>query len=195
MLTTNSRMIVMEKHPLLNALIAQPMLPRHVECRRQLFARVCVIVVMQMISAQVIPGGQSVHQEAITKRNVSVSWLISAQLTPPELRARVTTRTSAHAKTSSAKARLTTPASMAMTSRHAPVRSLAEERWTPHAHMDSILILALVKLHRLQQLRQLRRQPGVYHFKCVRRLLLCCLIYWIEMRISKWNLKRRIVFL
>ena len=190
-------MIVREKHLLLNALIAQLMLPRHAVCRHQLFARICVQL---LISAQVIPGGQRVHQVAITNRDVSVSWLISAQLTPPELRAHVTTRTSAHAKTSSAKARLTTPASMAMTSRHAPVRCPVEdlwrmeERWTPHVHMDSILIRVLVRPHR-QQLRQLRRQPGVYHFKCVQRLLLCCLIYWSEMRTSKWNLKRRIVFL
>jgi hypothetical protein len=128
------------------------MLPTLAVRRRQLFARTCVwrqllqiktirmeqmqemaeIMIMQiysqLISAQVILRGQSVHQEAITKRNVSVSWLISAQLTPPELSARATTRTSAHVKTSSAKAGLTTPASMAMTSRHAPVRSLVEER-------------------------------------------------------------------
>lgn len=77
---------------------------------------------------QLILKGRNVHREVITKRNVSVFWPISVRLILKEQVASVTTKTSANAKMSSAKVRLTTPASTAMTSRHAPVLCLAEEK-------------------------------------------------------------------
>jgi len=81
-----------------------------------------------VINAQATPKDLNVQLEDITKRNVSVSWLISALKTPPELRALIIIKTYVNAKMLNAREILIIRVNMAMILRHAHVNNLAEER-------------------------------------------------------------------